>query len=80
MLGEQPLLVVRVIARRRRAAQVGKALADPGPEIAVSEPRRQGCSPRTVQFHVPRANDSARRSLLLMLLITSLATVGASAG
>jgi len=77
VLGEQTLLVVRVIARRRRAAQVGKALADPGPEIPVSGPRRQGCSPRTVQFHVPSANDNGRRS---PLLITSRATVGASEG
>ena len=77
MLGEQTLLVVRIIARRRCTAEIRKPLADPGPEIPVSGPRRHGCSPRTVQFHVPRANDNGRRSLLL---ITSPATVGASAG
>ena len=77
VLGEQTSFVVRVIARRNGPSQVGKTLADPGPEIPVSGPRRRGCSPRTVQCHVPSANDNGRRSPLLM---TSPATVGPSAG
>lgn len=77
VFGEQTPFVVRVIPRRRRAAQVGKALTDPVPKIPVRGPRRQGCSPRTVQFHVPSANDNGRWS---PLLITSPATVGGSAG
>ena len=78
MLREQTPFVVRVIARGNSAREVGKALADSRPEIPISGPRRrQGCSPRTVQFHVPRANDNGRRS---PFLITSLATVGASVG
>ncbi len=35
VLGEQALLVVRVVARRRGAAEIGKALADPGPESPI---------------------------------------------
>jgi len=48
VLGEQTSFIVRVIARGDGPREVGKALADPGPEIPVSGPRRQGCSPRTV--------------------------------
>ena len=39
VLGEQPPLVVGVVARRRGAGEVGKALADARPEIAVAAER-----------------------------------------
>src|SRR5688572_9068027 len=60
--GEQTLLVVGIKPRRRRAAQVGKALAEAGPEILVSGRRHHGRSPVTLQSHVPKANESRRRS------------------
>jgi hypothetical protein len=60
MLGEQPPLVVRVVARRDRPAQVRKPLADACPEIAVGGPRSHRGEPATVQFHVPSATDNAR--------------------
>src|SRR4051812_32489510 len=62
MFGKQTSFVVRVVSRRCRAAQVGKVLADPSPKIPVRRPRRQGCSPCTVQFQAPSANDNRRRS------------------
>src|SRR4029077_8779445 len=75
VLREQPSFVVRVVPRRDRTPEVGKALADPSPEIAVRRARsdrvvarrrlegRPGCSPRPIQVHAPRANDSRRGSL-----------------
>ena len=65
--------VVGVVARRRGAAQIGKALADAGPEIAGSGRGVTGAHLARVQCHVPNANDSGRRS---PLSITSSATVG----
>ena len=64
VLVEQTSFIVRVITRRDSPSQVGEALADPGPEIPVSRPGRQGCSPCKVQFHVPSANDNGRGSPL----------------
>ena len=71
MLGEQALLVVRVVARRGGAAEVGKALADSGPEPPVATSRRRTrtsgrvmARSARVQCHVPSANDSGRRSPL----------------
>src|SRR6185503_9026618 len=46
MRGEQTAFVVRVITGRGGAREVGKALADAGPEIAVRGPRRHCSSPR----------------------------------
>jgi len=77
VLGEQPTFIVRVISRGDGPREVGKALADPGPEIPVGGPRRQGCPPRTVQVPAPSANDSGRRS---PLSITALGAVGTSIG
>src|ERR1700730_3620705 len=39
VLGEQTSLIVRVIPRGGSPREVGKALADPGPEVPVGGPR-----------------------------------------
>ena len=76
VLGEESAFAVRVVARRGGAPQIGKARADPGPEITIGSRRHRGSS-LTLQFHAPTANARRRR---LLVSIRSPAASGASAG
>ena len=66
MLGEEPFFILRVVARGRGAAEVGKTLANSFPEVLVFAcSGGQGCSLLTVQLQVLSANESARVSPLV---------------
>src|SRR3954470_17061158 len=87
IVGEQAPLVVRVVAGRRGSAEIGKLLADAGPEPAirralrcrinrVGNRRRHWCtSCSVVHFQVPNMIDSARVSRLFK---RTVATAGGS--
>ena len=61
VLGEQPALVVGVVARGRGAGQIGKALADAGPEVPIGGSSRAARPPRSMSRCRRRATPLAGR-------------------
>ena len=81
VLREQALLVVRVVARRRRAAQIGEPLADAGPEAPVCAAGADAgrVTAPAPDRPVPRAQRERQRRADRRCRCTSSATVGGSA-